>query len=85
VTTAGAAHCWGSNVFGRLGNGTDTKSSVPVAVAGGRTFASVSTRGSYNCGVTTGGAAFCWGENNWGQLGDGTSTNSSVPVAVSLP
>lgn len=33
VTTAGAAYCWGENVYGMLGDGTNTNSNVPVAVS----------------------------------------------------
>ena len=83
VTTAGAAYCWGWNGFGQLGNGTNTKSNVPVAVTGGLTFQSVSAGSIHSCGVTTAGAAYCWGNNgHGGQLGNGTNTKSNVPVAV---
>jgi alpha-tubulin suppressor-like RCC1 family protein len=33
VTTAGAAYCWGFNLYGQLGNGTNTNSKVPVPVS----------------------------------------------------
>jgi len=82
VTTAGAAYCWGDNSSGQLGNGTKTKSTTPVAVAGGLTFATVSAGQYFACGVTTAGAAYCWGNNSSGQLGNGIVTNSSTPVRV---
>ena len=85
LTTAGAAHCWGSNFEGRLGDGTNTDSSVPVAVSGGLTFQSVSAGGSPSCGLTTTPDAYCWGFNGNGQLGDGTLNSSNVPVGVDPP
>jgi alpha-tubulin suppressor-like RCC1 family protein len=33
VTPAGAAYCWGLNLYGELGNGTAANSSVPVPVS----------------------------------------------------
>ncbi len=81
--TARAAYCWGWNASGQLGDGTNTDSNVPVAVAGGLTFQSVSAHDYHSCGVTMTGAAYCWGTNRTGQLGDGTNTGSNGPVAVS--
>jgi alpha-tubulin suppressor-like RCC1 family protein len=82
VTSAGAAYCWGENVYGQLGDGTTTNRLAPVAVAGGRTFASLSPFASHTCGLTTAGVAYCWGSNSNGELGDGTTTSSTVPVRV---
>ena len=68
--------------FGQLGDGTNTDSTVPVAVAGGLTFQSVSAGSIHSCGVTTAGIAYCWGDNEDWQLGDGTNMDSTVPVAL---
>ena len=56
-------------------------SELPVTT--GLTFAQVSAREYYACGVTTAGAAYCWGYNGDGELGNGTTTTSPTPVAVS--
>jgi alpha-tubulin suppressor-like RCC1 family protein len=72
LTKTGAGYCWGDNDWGQLGNGTDTATSVPVAVAAGLTFASISVGEQTACGVTTEGAAYCWGQNLVGELGIGT-------------
>jgi hypothetical protein len=56
---ARAAHCWGKSRYG-LGDGSSTESWVPVPVAGGLTFRSVSV-GTGACGVTDAGAIYCWG------------------------
>src|SRR5437762_1873913 len=76
VTTAGAAYCWGDNIYGELGTGTTSFSHTPVAVSGGHTFAGVSAGGYYaTCGATTAGAA-CWCDNNYdGHGGAGSTTN----------
>ena len=87
----GKAYCWGSNSRGQLGDGTagsasaydSANRSAPVAVLGGRTFASLSAGSGHTCGLTSAGAAYCWGANTQGQLGDGTTANRSAPVAVS--
>jgi alpha-tubulin suppressor-like RCC1 family protein len=82
--TAGSVECWGANFAGELGNGTTTKSTVPVAVTGISNAVSVSDHGSESyCAVLSSGAVSCWGFNGFGQLGNATTANSSVPVAVS--
>jgi alpha-tubulin suppressor-like RCC1 family protein len=84
VTTAGAAYCWGGNTNGQLGDEPTAPSErlTPSLVAGGLTFASLSARMFYTCGVTVEGAAYCWGDNQDGQLGDGTTDQRLTPVPV---
>lgn len=91
ITTSGAAKCWGSNVYGQLGNNSTTNSSVPVPVSGlssgvAAVYAAGGDGGSldgpHSCAIVS-GALWCWGRNNYGQLGDGTTNNAAVPVAVS--
>lgn len=73
LTDAGAAYCWGSNVYGQLGSGTPSINLVrtPTAVAGGLTFASLHAGRWHTCGITAEGDTYCWGWDNWGQLGTG--------------
>ncbi len=79
----GNAWCWGSNENGRLGDGTTTDRGAPVAVEGGRAFASVAAGWGHTCALEAGtGKAWCWGYNGSGQLGDGTTANRAAPVAV---
>ena len=72
-TSVGAVSCWGSNVFGALGDGTKVDHTSPVRVAGGLLFSSLSLDGGASCGLTTDGRAVCWGLNEYGTLGDGTA------------
>jgi len=71
LTTARVAYCWGSNGDGELGNGSRTKSAVPVAVKGGRTWREITAGSGHTCGITTTKVAFCWGSDENGRLGDG--------------
>jgi hypothetical protein len=52
----------GKGEDGQLGNGGNANSNVPMAVAGGRTFAAISAGAFHTCGVDSGGSAWCWGE-----------------------
>jgi alpha-tubulin suppressor-like RCC1 family protein len=82
VSAGGTAHCWGSNVFGQLGDGSNTRAPSPVAVASGASFTAVAAGGFHTCALTSTGAALCWGRNASGQLGNGAVAPSNVPVAV---
>jgi alpha-tubulin suppressor-like RCC1 family protein len=65
---------------------------VPVAVAGGHTFVSLTANGGdHTCGLAMGGAVYCWGADYDGQLGNGAGGTvrcfftlhcSRVPLAV---
>jgi alpha-tubulin suppressor-like RCC1 family protein len=63
VTTSGAARCWGSNMSGQLGNGTNTDSNVPVDVVGVSGATQIAAGGVHTCALVAGGAVKCWGSN----------------------
>ena len=90
LDTAGRVYCWGLNLYGALGDGTTTDSSIPVAVdhsgvLAGKTLTKLAGGVTSTCALDASGAAYCWGDNDIGELGDGTTVNSTVPVAVDLP
>ncbi len=88
LTASGTAYCWGGNASGQLGAGLPTAgednfSRIPVAVAGGHSFATMSLGLVNTCGVATDGVTYCWGGNAVGNLGNGTTGGqSNVPVPV---
>jgi alpha-tubulin suppressor-like RCC1 family protein len=84
------AYCWGYNNSGRLGDGSTTNSSIPVAVftAGvlsGKIITAIGAGEKHTCAITdeVTNNAYCWGYNSDGQLGDNSITNRNIPAAVS--
>ena len=86
----GTVAAWGSNGNGRLGNSTNTDSSVPVAVTtsgvlAGRTVIAISAGTAFSLALCADGKPVSWGSSGNGQLGNnalGTETNSPVNVTT---
>lgn len=73
ITREGALLCWGENGQGQTGIPAGGVAHSPAQVAGGRTWAAVTTGGRHTCGITTGGQTYCWGLNAEGQVGATTT------------
>jgi len=90
LTNEGAAYCWGSDDYGKLGIGADAPSGVvpvtePTRVVGGRTFRAISAGFSHTCAVTSDYHAYCWGSDVGGSLGvGGTSPCTPGPQDDSI-
>jgi alpha-tubulin suppressor-like RCC1 family protein len=97
VSSEGNAYCWGSQGYGRLGNGNDIAASItsPAQVLKGEAVPAdtsgthlsnvkkVTAGSTFSCAVTNSGYVYCWGRALQGKLGNGQdTTNSSVPVRV---
>ncbi len=83
LLSGGRVTCWAQNYWGQLGDGTNTDSSVPVAVVGIDNATQIDAGGWYHtCARLGDGTVKCWGGNEYGGLGDGTTTSRSTPVAV---
>ncbi|HET8540519.1 MAG TPA: hypothetical protein VFL83_11665 [Anaeromyxobacter sp.] len=91
-TADGAAHCWGSDAYGQLGNGygwQDPESPGAVDTTtiwvGNKAFVQLSAGESHTCAIMADGAAYCWGHDWRGQLGDGnTSVDTESPSLVDV-
>ena len=81
---SGAVACWGRNVSGQLGNGTNVYQKTPVAVTGlGGPVTKLAAGANHTCALLQTGVIQCWGDNPNGQLGDGGRVARNLPVAVS--
>ena len=83
----GTVAAWGDNTKGRLGDGTTTSSSVPVAVVAtgvlaGKQVIAVAAGLNHSLALCSDGTVAAWGSNLLGHLGNSGATDSSVPVAV---
>ena len=78
----GTMYCWGSNVDGQLGNGTNAASTTPVAVTGLAGVDAMSAGDFHSCAHLPDNTIRCWGSNATGQLGNVTATSSNVAVQV---
>jgi alpha-tubulin suppressor-like RCC1 family protein len=87
ATVNGGAQCWGGNMLGELGTGSNmpSDSPMPVAVSGlGSGVTALGTLGgSQTCAIATGGKLECWGSNDHGQLGNGAvGSFQATPMTV---
>ena len=82
IVGGGAVKCWGYNLYGQLGNGTNTDSTTAVDVTGVAGATAIAAGFGHTCAIVGGGAVKCWGDAGFGQLGNGTNTDSTTAVDV---
>ena len=83
--------CWGANVRGQLGDGTNTEKHLAFArvqritgegvfVQSG--FVSLGLGFQHSCALVVNGEPLCWGRNTSGQLGNGGTSDSAFALPV---
>ena len=84
VTGERLRYCWGENMFGQVGDGTETDRPSPVFVDDGP-WDTIEAGIQHNCGTSPSKRLYCWGSNQARQLGVGTPFpyRSLEPVLVS--
>jgi len=81
----GSTWCWGSNLYGQLGNGVTIgtgSTNSPVSVLGNHSFVQIKAGAVTCCAAKTNGEVWSWGMGTAGGLGNGFDLNSNVPVQV---
>jgi alpha-tubulin suppressor-like RCC1 family protein len=77
-----SARCWGSNVYGNLGNTTRANSPRLLDISSALSGTKMSVHGvSHTCFITATDTVKCFGRNVEGQLGNGTFANVSIAAA----
>ncbi|NTW26982.1 MAG: hypothetical protein HGA36_01525 [Candidatus Moranbacteria bacterium] len=87
----GSVACWGSNLYGQLGQNTTDSSNhaypLPVKDALGTGLlsgvANISAAAYNICATGNDGSVSCWGGGSSGALGNGATANKSLPTKVS--
>lgn len=80
----GTVWAWGDNVYGQLGNGNNTDSSVPIQVSNLSNIVAIAAGFYHAMALRADGTVWAWGYNGYGQLGQGgsDSANRNLPVQV---
>ena len=86
ILNTGEISCWGyAGIGGRLGNGDNQDSSVPVDVdslGSGRTATAISVGESTSCAILDNSSIVCWGDGDQGAIGDNGTQHRSSPTLV---
>ena len=82
IRANGSLWGWGHNGSGRLGDGTATRSAVPIRIGDSYDWVSVSAGNAHTMGIRADGSLWGWGSNTRGRLGDGTTTARRVPTRI---
>ncbi|QVQ51184.1 hypothetical protein J4H86_20515 [Spiractinospora alimapuensis] len=87
VTDDGDVLAWGQNLYGQLGDDTNTDRDTPIQVPlpEDTAITEVATGSQYHSlARSSDGEVFAWGANGSGELGDGTTTRRHTPVKTRL-
>ena len=84
LLTTGQVECWGTNLFGLLGDGTTVSRTKAARVRDVDNAKEIVCSNGHTCARLGDGSVACWGINTNGQLGDGTRDDRLAPVHPKL-
>ena len=82
IRADGTLWTWGSNIYGQIGDGTQTTRASPVQTGTANTWAFVACGSFHTVAIRMDGTLWAWGYNYYGALGDGTTNNRLSPVQI---
>lgn len=83
VTETGDVWAWGSNQYGKLGDGTEENRNIPVKVNNVGNIKAIATGWGHSLALTKTNQVWAWGNNDHDQLGNPTTGEySTTPVLV---
>ena len=89
IASGGEVWCWGYNIRGAIGDGSNTDRDTPTQTVGITTAVDIAVGGgpsAHSCAVLADGSAWCWGDNTSGQLGANlTNWGMTIPQQVVGP
>lgn len=81
LLSGGTVQCWGDNLFGQLGDGSQNKSATPLAVPGLSGVQQLAVGKFQTCALMPGGTVQCWGSGGVNAQA-GTSISLLVPTLI---
>jgi alpha-tubulin suppressor-like RCC1 family protein len=78
----GRVRAWGSNGSGRLGDGTQTGSSIPILTSTLEGVVGIAAGSSHSLALKSDGSVWGWGDGGYGQLGDPLYWSHLTPYQV---
>lgn len=84
LTSEGKVYCWGSDGYGRLGNGPAGDQDIPGPINSADRFRKVAVGEDHACALRLDNRILCWGRALAGRLGNGDAVNDQAsPVLIS--
>src|SRR3989339_886526 len=75
--------CWGSGLWGKLGDGSTTNHSEPNLTTDNSSYTKIYVGYYHTCGIRANDSrVLCWGQGDNGQLGDGGIGDNLIPTLI---
>jgi hypothetical protein len=86
LKTDGTLWAWGYNLWGQLGNTSNTDTTIPVSVNTDTNWETLGGGGEHTLALKSNHEVWAWGQNVYGQLGLGiTVSNVNFPTGLACP